>query len=184
MPPSRVPWPESSTEPKRERTPEERLRRLRLLTYGVGALILFFALMALVFGIIQAAPADPVKVYDSHLGTDLACPTEGIPVITDIEMISSDVEKIEYESNWQELGNALNTRPGGTFEITDNDPYKRQQIVSPFIRTAPLQSGEWTLTTSVDVYYDWAGFPRHETLEFASTGVLEVVPLSSERCQN
>lgn len=163
---------------------ERKFRRLRLIVWGVGVLVVILAFFGIAFIALQAAPSEPVVVYDSKLTLTSACPTESVPVANDIEVKSDTVRAIKYTSTWEELGNPLSRKPAGAYIQHHVNQAKRHTELSRFLRVAPLQSGMWVLHTDAVVYYSVAGIPRQDTLAYDSRGTLAVDKLANKKCQN
>lgn len=160
----------------------KRAKRQAWIPVGIVAILLaglsFFVLAQLI-------PKEPVQVYSSHLVENEACPLGPVHVVSDSVVKEEDISYLRYTSVWEQVGQPSNTQPGGesVFDVPKEvTPYPRQEIGSPFTRTAPAQPGDWSLRTEVVASFHVWGVPRVQEHVYSTKGVLTVIPLTSKKC--
>lgn len=159
-----------------------------LARLSIFALMVPTAFASVLVAVLLLWPYAPYSVYGVSLLPRVACPGQDVEARVDFSIESGAVRKIEAESSWRHVADEDVPESGGTGVVLSPPRTPRQTIVSPIVREAPEEPGEYRLYTITDVAGTFEegnlfhGFPKFQRSRYESSDTLTVLPEDDPRC--
>lgn len=158
--------------------------KLRGVEWAILFVIALLVLVMAYFAVVRAIPFEPYTTYSYDTEPNRACPGDQVSIEVERSISPNHkISAIDYESEWRSPG--MVPVPSESGDLEDVGPEPRESVISPVPRTVPIEEGEWTLVTEIDVIGSVGLLRRTQEVPVQRTeSPVEVMPLESEMCMD